>query len=102
MRRIYLIAWVIAILVLSSCARSPAAVPAPETTPPVEASLPAPAAPPAPAPAPMTIDTDRQYLATIETEKGNLGLELFASDVTGKITTPGKAGRPPGGFSLSS
>ncbi|MBA7668138.1 hypothetical protein ES703_76242 [subsurface metagenome] len=100
MRRIYLIASAIAILVLSSRAQPPAAVPASETTPPVEASLPAPAAPPAPAP--MTIDTDRQYLATIETEKGNLGLELFASDVTGKITTPGKAGRLPGGFSLSS
>jgi peptidyl-prolyl cis-trans isomerase B (cyclophilin B) len=29
----------------------------------------------------MTIATDRQYTATIETEKGNLVLELFASDV---------------------
>jgi len=87
MRRIYLIASVIAVLVLSGCAQSPAAVPAPETTPPVEVSSPAPAAPPAPqpqtysAPPPMTIDTDRQYLAAIETGKGNLGLELFASDV---------------------
>ncbi len=34
------------------------------------------AAPPA-----MTIDTSKQYTATIETEKGNLVLELFASDV---------------------
>jgi len=33
------------------------------------------------APPPMTIDTSKQYLATIETEKGNLVLELFASDV---------------------
>jgi len=30
----------------------------------------------------MIIDTDRQYIATIETEKGSLGLELFASDVS--------------------
>jgi len=29
----------------------------------------------------MTIDTSKQYTATIETEKGDLALELFASDV---------------------
>ena len=29
----------------------------------------------------MTIDTSKEYIATIETEKGNLVLELFASDV---------------------
>ena len=33
------------------------------------------------APPPMTIDTSKQYIAIIETEKGNLILELFASDV---------------------
>jgi peptidyl-prolyl cis-trans isomerase B (cyclophilin B) len=33
------------------------------------------------APPAMTIDTSKQYTATIETEKGNLVLELFASDV---------------------
>ncbi len=33
------------------------------------------------APPAMTIDTSRQYTATIETEKGKLVLELFASDV---------------------
>ncbi|MFC1904199.1 peptidylprolyl isomerase [Chloroflexota bacterium] len=33
------------------------------------------------APPPMTIDTGKQYTATIETEKGKLVLELFASDV---------------------
>ena len=33
------------------------------------------------APPPMTIDTNKQYTATIETGKGNLILELFASDV---------------------
>jgi len=29
----------------------------------------------------MTIDSDKQYKTTIETEKGNIELELFASDV---------------------
>jgi len=33
------------------------------------------------APPPMTIDTSKEYTATIETEKGNLELELFAKDV---------------------
>ena len=33
------------------------------------------------APPPMTIDSGKQYVATIETEKGNIGLDLFAGDV---------------------
>ncbi len=33
------------------------------------------------APPPVTIDTSKQYTATIETEKGNLVLDLFADDV---------------------
>ena len=33
------------------------------------------------APPPMIIDTSKEYTATIETEKGNIVLELFASDV---------------------
>jgi len=33
------------------------------------------------APPPMVIDTSKEYTATIETEKGNIVLELFASDV---------------------
>jgi len=32
-------------------------------------------------PPPMTIDTDKKYTAIIKTEKGDLELELFASDV---------------------
>lgn len=32
-------------------------------------------------PPPMLIDTSKQYTATVETEKGNLVLELFAKDV---------------------
>ncbi len=34
-----------------------------------------------PGPPPMTIDTSKQYTATIETEEGDLVLELFATDV---------------------
>jgi len=51
-------------------------VPAPEPTP-------TPAAKPTsyPEPPPMTIDTGNQFTATIETEKGNLVLELFAREV---------------------
>jgi len=33
----------------------------------------------------MTIDTSKQYKATIETEKGNLVLELFTSDVPATV-----------------
>lgn len=32
-------------------------------------------------PPPLTIDTSKKYTATIETEKGNLVIELFAKDV---------------------
>ena len=48
-----------------------------------QAPGPAPAAKPKTysAPPPMTIDTSKQYIATIETEKGGLVLELFAKDV---------------------
>jgi len=44
---------------------------------------PAPAAKPKTysAPPPMTIDVNKQYTATIETEKGKMVLELFAKDV---------------------
>jgi peptidyl-prolyl cis-trans isomerase B (cyclophilin B) len=37
------------------------------------------------APPPMTIDTSNQYTATIETEKGDLVLELFASDAPNTV-----------------
>jgi peptidyl-prolyl cis-trans isomerase B (cyclophilin B) len=37
------------------------------------------------APPPMTIDTSKQYTATIETERGNLMLELFASDAPATV-----------------
>lgn len=69
------VVFVIAILACVSCGGS-----APEPAP-----APAPAAPSAPkqysSPPPMTIDTSRQYTATIETEKGKMVFELFAEDV---------------------
>ena len=60
---------VLVTLLLTSCATAPSE-PAP-TKKPMSYS----------APPLMTIDTSKQYTATIETEKGNLVLELFASDV---------------------
>jgi len=37
------------------------------------------------APPAMVIDTDKEYTATIETERGNMILELFASDVPNTV-----------------
>ncbi len=36
-------------------------------------------------PPPMKIDTSKEYIATIETEKGDLVLELFASDAPNTV-----------------
>ncbi len=60
---------VLVTLLLISCAVTPSE-PAP-TLKPMSYS----------APPPMTINTSKQYTATIETGKGNIVLELFASDV---------------------
>ena len=60
---------VLVTLLLISCAVTPSE-PAP-TLKPMSYS----------APSPMTINTSKQYTATIETGKGNIVLELFASDV---------------------
>lgn len=60
---------------LASCAGSQPE-PQPRTTPTPSPKPKTYSAPPA-----MTIDTSKHYTATIETEKGNLVLELFASDV---------------------
>ncbi len=62
---------VLVTLLLTSCGVTPSE-PAPvPTSKPMSYS----------APPPMTIDTSKQYTATIETGKGNIVLELFASDV---------------------
>ena len=64
-----------AILLSVSCAgEAPEPAPTPEPTP-------APKPKTYSAPPSMTIDTSKQYIATIETVKGDLVLELFASDV---------------------
>jgi len=66
------------ILILTTLLATSCAGEAPEPTP-TPAPTPKPKSysePPA-----MTIDTGKQYTATIEIEKGNLVLELFASDV---------------------
>ncbi len=58
-------------LLLASCGgQAPEPEPAPTPKPKTYASPPS-----------MVIDTSKQYIATIETEKGNLVLELFARDV---------------------
>ena len=61
--------FILVVLLLTSCATTPSE-PAPKLKPMSYS-----------APPPMTIDTSKQYTATIETGKGNLELELFASDV---------------------
>ena len=68
-----------AIMVMASCG-GPAPAPKPSLVP---APKPAPAPKPRTysSPPPMTIDTSKKYTAIIETEKGNLVLELFAKDV---------------------
>ena len=63
---------VITALVLTSCTSETS-----ETSKPAEKQKPMTYS----VPPPMTIDTSKQYTATIETEKGDLVLELFASDV---------------------
>jgi len=57
-------------------APAPAPAPAPTPTP-----IPAPNPKTYSSPPPMTIDTSKEYTAIIETEKGDLLLELFAKDV---------------------
>lgn len=67
-------------------ALTPAPTPAPAPTPvPTPAPIPAPKPKTYSSPPPMTIDTSKQYTAIIETEKGNLLLELFAKDVPNTV-----------------
>ncbi|HJX12095.1 MAG TPA: peptidylprolyl isomerase [Dehalococcoidales bacterium] len=86
---------ILALLVLTgllavSCGGSasapPAASPAPSPAPAPAATPPTEKAPEVKmmqwnAPPPMTIDKNKKYTATIDTEKGTLVLELFAKDV---------------------
>ena len=66
---------VLGVLFLASCT-SPA--PEPEPTPSSQPKTYS-------SPPPMVIDTAKSYTATIETEKGDLVLELFASDVPNTV-----------------
>jgi len=71
--------FILVTLVLTSCATVPSETAPLKTAPPEPAPIKKPmsySAPPS-----MTIDTEKEYTATIETEKGNLELELFAKDV---------------------
>jgi len=66
---------IITSLLLASCGgTTPAPQPKPEPIPPPKPKSYS-------APPPMKIDTSKQYTATIETEKGDLVIELFAKDV---------------------
>ena len=66
--------YLVVIVLLMSLALISCGEEAPEQAP--EASLKSWSSPP-----PMTIDAGKQYTATIETEKGNMVVELFAKDV---------------------
>ncbi len=96
---IKVLSWMISIILVPgtlafvSCGEAaPEPVPAPAPAPapsPTPAPAPEPSPEPTPSPEPKTyysppqmiIDTSKQYIAVIETEKGNLVLELFAKDV---------------------
>lgn len=69
MKRCLALLFIISALLVGSCSS------------PANTSTPTPTWKTYPEPPPMVIDVKKQYTATIETEKGELVLELFASDV---------------------
>ena len=71
---------VIAILAAGTLLLASCACPGPEPTPKPTPKPKTYSAPPA-----MVIDTGKEYTATIETERGNMVLELFASDVPNTV-----------------
>ena len=78
MKRLTVLLLLAAVLAAAACGGGEA-IPTPEPTP-TPTPTPTPAYKTYSEPPPMTIDTSKQYTATIETEKGNLVLELFAAD----------------------
>jgi len=83
--RIAVMILVMGLLFTASCggeAPEPTPTPKPEPGPaPTQTPAPKPKPKTYSEPPPMVIDKGKQYTATIETEKGNLELELFAKDV---------------------
>jgi peptidylprolyl isomerase len=74
----------VALLAGCSTQVTPTPTPTPKPTPvptPIQTPPPTPTIKHYTAPPPKTIDTSKNYTAIIETEKGNITLELFAKDV---------------------
>jgi cyclophilin family peptidyl-prolyl cis-trans isomerase len=74
----------VALLAGCSTQVTPTPTPTPKPTPvptPIQTPPPTPTIKHYAAPPPMLIDTSKSYTAIIETEKGNITLELFAKDV---------------------
>ena len=84
MASIILLLFIISFVSCGGAAPEPTPTPTPTPAPALKPA-PEPAVPSAPktysSPPSMIIDTSKQYTAIIETEKGNLVLELFAKDV---------------------
>ena len=82
MKRYFVLLLIAAALLACSCGgeetETPTPTPAPTQTP---TSTPTPTYKSYSEPPPMTIDQSKHYTAIIETEKGDLVLELFAADV---------------------
>ncbi len=91
MRKFSILLLALVALLAGSCSsNSESPTPTPASTPaptPVHTPIPTKTPYPTPtikhysAPPPMVIDTSKNYTAIIETEKGNITLELFAKDV---------------------
>ncbi len=81
MKRLLPVITILLVLVPGVIGCAPPATP--EAAAPPEAEVaPAPELKTYSAPPSMMIDTNKEYIATIETEKGDIVLELFASDVS--------------------
>jgi cyclophilin family peptidyl-prolyl cis-trans isomerase len=88
MKRYFIPLLVLVALLIGACGTTQSPTPTPTSTPtpvntptPIQTSSPTPTIRLYSAPPPMIIDTNKNYTAIIETEKGNITLELFAKDV---------------------
>jgi cyclophilin family peptidyl-prolyl cis-trans isomerase len=82
MKRYFMPLLILAALLIGACSTTQSPTPTPTFTP-TPTPTPSPTKTPRlySAPPPMIIDTNKNYTAIIETEKGNITLELFAKDV---------------------